>query len=220
MLVLLAVDCLEDVLLLCDADDDLVFVFAVEALEVAGCFLSLVDLFTVLLVLLLLLFSLFTGVVFLVVVVVPVSVSVLPRLVVVLLFTVPLLVFVFPLFTVPLLLVPVDCCWVLFVRFTVPVLRLFAGVVVVLFVFLFTLVSLPLDVEVLPVVVVPLFTLVLFGALAGLAVLSEFLTTSGLYTFTERSLTLVLPARPELFTFLTETLLPVERSTSLALGPL
>ena len=218
MLVLLAVDCLEDVLLLCDADDDLVFVFAVEALEVAGCFLSLVDLFTVLLVLLLLLFSLFTGVVFLVVVVVPVSV--LPRLVVVLLFTVPLLVFVFPLFTVPLLLVPVDCCWVLFVRFTVPVLRLFAGVVVVLFVFLFTLVSLLLDVEVLPVVVVPLFTLVLFGALAGLAVLSEFLTTSGLYTFTERSLTLVLPARPELFTFLTETLLPVERSTSLALGPL
>ena len=218
MLVLLAVDCLEDVLLLCDADDDLVFVLAVEALEVAGCFLSLVDLFTVLLVLLLLLFSLFTGVVFLVVVVVPVPV--LPRLVVVLLFTVPLLVFVFPLFTVPLLLVPVDCCWVLFVRFTVPVLRLFAGVVVVLFVFLFTLVSLLLDVEVLPVVVVPLFTLVLFGALAGRAVLSEFLTTSGLYTFTERSLTLVLPARPELFTFLTETLLPVERSTSLALGPL
>lgn len=218
MLVLLAVDCLEDVLLLCDADDDLVFVLAVEALEVAGCFLSLVDLFTVLLVLLLLLFSLFTGVVFLVVVVVPVPV--LPRLVVVLLFTVPLLVFVFPLFTVPLLLVPVDCCWVLFVRFTVPVLRLFAGVVVVLFVFLFTLVSLLLDVEVLPVVVVSLFTLVLFGALAGRAVFSEFLTTSGLYTFTERSLTLVLPARPELFTFLTETLLPVERSTSLALGPL
>ena len=218
MLVLLAVDCLEDVLLLCDADDDLVFVFAVEALEVAGCFLSLVDLFTVLLVLLLLLFSLFTGVVFLVVVVVPVSV--LPRLVVVLLFTVPLLVFVFPLFTVPLLLVPVDCCWVLFVRFTVPVLRLFAGVVVVLFVFLFTLVSLLLDVEVLPVVVVPLFTLVLFGALAGRAVLPEFLTTSGLYTFTDRSLTLVLPARPELFTSLTETLLPVERSTSFELGPL
>ena len=218
MLVLLAVDCLEDVLLLCDADDDLVFVLAVEALEVAGCFLSLVDLFTVLLVLLLLLFSLFTGVVFLVVVVVPVPV--LPRLVVVLLFTVPLLVFVFPLFTVPLLLVPVDCCWLLFVRFTVPVLRLFAGVVVVLFVFLFTLVSLLLDVEVLPVVVVPLFTLVLFGALAGRAVFSEFLTTSGLYTFTERSLTLVLPARPELFTFLTETFLPVERSTSLALGPL
>lgn len=80
--------------------------------------------------------------------------------------------------------------------------------------------SLPLDVEVLPLLVVPLFTPVLFGALAGRAVLPEFLTTSGLYTFTERSLTLVLPALPELFRFLTDTLLPVERSTSLLLGPL
>lgn len=80
--------------------------------------------------------------------------------------------------------------------------------------------SLPPDVEVLSLLEVPLFTPVLLGALAGRAVLPEFLTTSGLYTFTERLLTLVLPALPELFTLLTETFLPVDRSTSLALGPL
>ena len=175
---LLAEDSLEVVPLLCDAADDLVLVLAEELVVVAGCFVSLVDLFTVLLVLLLL-FSLFTGVVCRVVVVDPV----LLWLVVVLLFTVPLFVSVLLLFTVPLLLVPVDCCvrFVLFVLFTVPLLPLFVGVVVVLlFVLLFTVDSLPLDVEVLSELVVPLFTLVLLGALAGRAVLSEFLTTSGL----------------------------------------
>ena len=172
---LLAEDCLVVVPLLCDADDDLVLVLAEELLVVAGCFVSLLDLFTVLLVLLLL-FSLFTGVVWRVVVVVPV----LLRFVVVLLFTVPLLVFVLLLFTVPLLVVPVDCC-VRFVLFTVPLLRLFVGVVVVLLFVLLSIVdSLPLDVDVLLELVVLLFTLVLFGALAGRAVLPELLTTSGL----------------------------------------
>lgn len=114
-------------LLLCDADEDLVLVLAEELLTVAGCFLSLVDLFTVLL---LLLFSFLVGVDL------RVLVSVLLRLVVVLLFTVPLLVvvlllFTVPLFvsvlllfTVPLLLVPVDCC-VRLLLFTVALLRLF-----------------------------------------------------------------------------------------------
>ena len=123
-----------------------------------------------------------------------------------------------PLLVELFLLLSVASCLVLFERFTVPLLREFSGVV--LFVFLSTFVSLLVVVEVLPESLVPLFTLDLFGALAGLSVLPEFLVTSGRYTFTERSLTLVLPALPELVTFLTETLLPVERSMSLALGPL
>ena len=93
----------------------------------------------------------------------------------------------------------------------------------VLFVFLSTLAFLLGVVEFLPeldVPDVPLFTLDLLIALAGRSLVAEFLLTSGRYIFTERSLTLVLPDLPELVTFLTETLLPVERSTSLALGPL
>ena len=87
-------------------------------------------------------------------------------------------------------------------------------------VLLFTLVSLFRVVDVLPELVVLPLTLVLLEVLAGRALLSVFLTTSGRYTLTERLLTLVLPALPELVTFLTETFLPVDRSTSLALGPL
>ena len=74
---------------------------------------------------------------------------------------------------------------------------------------------------VLPELVVLLSKPDLFGALSGRSLLPDvFLVTSGRYTLTERSSTLVLPDLPELVRFLTVTLLPLERSTSLALGPL
>lgn len=60
----------------------------------------------------------------------------------------------------------------------------------------------------------------LLAALAGLAFVEEVLLTSGRYKFTVLSPTLVLPALSLLDTVLTATLLPVDRSTSRALGPL
>lgn len=235
--------------LLCDADVlELLLVFVLLLLVVAACLvLVFEELFTVPLVVELLLFCLlvvleFTvplPVLFWLVVVlflftvflfVSLPLFTVPLFVSLLRLTVPLLFLVdcdwrsvdwfelLPLLVELFLLLSVASCLVLFERFTVPLLREFSGVV--LFVFLSTFVSLLVVVEVLPESLVPLFTLDLFGALAGLSVLPEFLVTSGRYTFTERSLTLVLPALPELVTFLTETLLPVERSMSLALGPL
>lgn len=126
-----------------------------------------------------------------------------------LLFSVPLL------FSTPLLFL-VGCVLRSVELFT----PLFLLVLLLLFEFLSTFVFLLVDVDVLPELVVLLFTPDLFGALAGLSVLPEFLVTSGRYMFTELLFTLALPALPELVTFLTETLLPVERSTSCALGPL
>lgn len=235
--------------LLCDADVlELLLVFVLLLLVVAACLvLVFEELFTVPLVVELLLFCLlvvleFTvplPVLFWLVVVlflftvflfVSLPLFTVPLFVSLLRLTVPLLFLVdcdwrsvdwfelLPLLVELFLLLSVASCLVLFERFTVPLLREFSGVV--LFVFLSTFVSLLVVVEVLPESLVPLFTLDLFGALAGLSDLPEFLVTSGRYTFTERSLTLVLPALPELVTFLTETLLPVERSISLALGPL
>lgn len=112
----------------------------------------------------------------------------------------------------------VDCCCVLVGVVVVPLLRPLSRVV--LFVLEFTLEFLSEEVDDLPDSVVPLPELDLFTALAGRAFVADDLLTSGRYTLTERSLTLALPALPEFVTFLTVTLLPVERSTSCPLGPL
>ena len=151
----------------------------------------------------------------------------------------PLWLELLPLFTVPvvflaggvcrsdervsplLLFVPelrAGCPSVLVGLVTVPLLRPLSRVV--LFVFDSTPEFLFEGVVVLPELTVPLTVLDLLAALAGLAFVPEFLLTSGRYTLTERLPTLALPALPELVTFLTDTLLPVERSTSCALGPL